>query len=107
MACYNRGCISKSLGINNQDETRNNGFQLEKFRFRKEIGRIWFSDRVVDEWNRLSNHIVGADTMESFKRRLDKCLDEDNRWNWAAMLIQGLSRAASLIFLCSYVHLHT
>ena len=46
---------------------RDNRFNLEKFRFRREIGRNWFTDRVVDEWNRFSNHIVSAETMGVLK----------------------------------------
>ena len=53
----------------------------EKFRFRREIGRNWFYNMVVNGWNRLSNHIVSGETMGSFKRRLDKFMDEDDRWN--------------------------
>ena len=45
------------------------------------IRRNWFSNRVVDEWNRLNNHIVSAQTLGSFKKRLDKLMDEDDRWN--------------------------
>ena len=44
----------------------------------EEIGRNWFSN-LVDEWNGLSNHAISAETMGSFKRRLDKFMDEDNR----------------------------
>ena len=40
--------------------------------------------------NGLSNHITSAETMESFKRRLGKLMDEENRWNYAAVLTQGL-----------------
>ena len=50
--------------------------------FRREIGWNWFSNRVVDEWNGRSNYIVSAETMGSFKRRLDKFMDEDDDgWN--------------------------
>ena len=45
------------------------------------MGRNWFSNRVVDKWNRLSNYIVSVETMVSFKRRLDKFMDEDDGWN--------------------------
>ena len=55
-------------------------FKLGKFRFRREIERNWFSNRVVDEWNILSNPIVSGETMESFKRS-DKLMDEDDKWN--------------------------
>ena len=39
----------------------------------------WLSNKVVDEWNGLINHIVRAETMGSFKRRLDKFMDEDDK----------------------------
>ena len=64
-----------------RDITRNNGFKLEKFRFKREIGDNWFSNRVVDDWNRLNNHIVSAQTLGSFTKRLDKFMDEDDKWN--------------------------
>ena len=44
---YNKGDISNVLRITNQHRTRNNGFKLEKFRFRREIGKKWFSNRIV------------------------------------------------------------
>ena len=47
-------------------------------RFRREIGREWFSNRAVDEWNRFSHRIVSGETMGSFKRRLDKFMAEDD-----------------------------
>ena len=72
---YNKGDVSKILRISNQDRTRNNGFKIEKSRYKKELGRNWFSNRVVDEWNRLSSQVVGAKTIESFKRRPDKYMD--------------------------------
>ena len=33
-----------------------------------------------NEWNRLGNHFVSAQTMGSFKRRSDEFMDEDDRW---------------------------
>ena len=46
--------ISKVLRVNNQDTTRNNGFKMEIFSFRKKIESNWFSYRVVDECYRLN-----------------------------------------------------
>ena len=34
-----KGYIRKVLRVNNQDRTGNDEFRLEKFRFRREIGR--------------------------------------------------------------------
>ena len=63
--------VGKVLTISSQDRTKNNRFKLEKCRFNKEIGRNWFTNRVVDDWNRLSQQVVSAQTIGSFKRRLD------------------------------------
>ena len=76
---YNKGDVNRILRINNQDRTRNNGFKLEKSRYKKEIGKNWFSNRVVDKWNALSGQVVSARSIESFKRRLDRHMDESDR----------------------------
>ena len=33
--------------------TRSNGFKLDKFKFKKDMGKYWFGNRVVDRWNSL------------------------------------------------------
>ena len=45
--------LAKVWGIMSLDRSTNIGFELEKFRFRKEIGRNWFYSTVVDESNGL------------------------------------------------------
>ena len=44
------------------------------------LGKNWFSNRVVDEWNGLSNQVVSGESVGSFKRRLDKFMDGGDRW---------------------------
>ena len=73
----NKGDINLVLKINNQGRTRSNGFKLDKFRFRKEIGRNWFGNRVVDQWNRLPYYVVSANSLDTFKNRLDSYMTED------------------------------
>ena len=77
---FNKEDVGKALTISRQDRTRNNGFKLEKCRFNKEIGRNWFTNRMVDDWNRFSQQVVSAKTIGSFKRRLDDFMDGDERW---------------------------
>ena len=77
---YNKGDLEKVLTFSQQGITRSNGFKLEKIRFRKEIGRNWFSNRVVGEWNRLGSQVVSAKTIACFKKRLDSFMDRDDRW---------------------------
>ena len=54
------------------------------------VVELSFSNRDIDAWNKLSNHIVSCETMKSFKMRFDKFMGEDGRWNQAAVLTQGL-----------------
>ena len=54
MKGLNKGDVGKVLTVNSQDGTKSNKFNLEKCRFRKDIERTWFTNRVVDDWNRLS-----------------------------------------------------
>ena len=68
------------LGIGNQDRMRCKGFKIKMSRFKKEMGRYWFSNTVADEWNGLSNQVVSAKTIERFKRRLHKDMDGDDGW---------------------------
>ena len=73
----NKGDINRVLKLNNLGRTRSNGFKLDKTRFRKEIGRNWFGNRVVDTWNALPRNVVNAKTLNIFKNRLDNHMTDD------------------------------
>ncbi len=75
-----KGDISKVLILKPNTRTRSNGYKLDKFRFRKEIGKNFFTNRVVGEWNKLPANVVDANTIESFKWRLDRFMDGEGRW---------------------------
>ena len=74
---YNKGDVSRIVRISNLDRTGNDGFKIEKNRYKKEIRKNWFSNRVVDEWNGLSSQVVSGKTIENFKTTLDKYMDEN------------------------------
>jgi len=44
---------------------------LEKFRARYDLRKYFFTNRVANNWNSLPSHVVRADTVNSFKSRLD------------------------------------
>lgn len=76
----NKGNIDQVTVVSRQDRTSGNGYKLEKIRFRIDLSRYWFTNRMVNNWNWLGRHVVSADTIGSFKKWSDECMDGDDRW---------------------------
>ncbi len=68
----NNRSIDTGLHINEHSTTRGNTQKIEKnFPGHTNIRLNYFSNRVINQWNRLNNHVVTATTLTSFKDRLE------------------------------------
>lgn len=41
--------------------------KLEKFNFNKKIGKHWYGNRVVDDWNKLASDVIDANMLARSK----------------------------------------
>jgi len=74
---FTRGC---------SDRTRGNGCILKESRLRLDIGKKFFTVRVVKHWHRFPREAVAAPSLAVFKARLDGALSNLVWWKMPLLM---------------------
>ena len=56
------------------NQTRSNGYKLELKRYRTSLCGNFFTYKIANTWNKLPVEIVNSNTVEEFKKKLDKII---------------------------------
>ena len=69
--------VNDYFTVDRTQTTRSNGYKIVGKRFTSNEAKHFFFNRIVNVWNGLPAQVVDSNTIETFKKRLDKYLENN------------------------------
>jgi len=66
--------VARLLSVVHGDRTRGNGHKKKHRKFRTNMHKNFFTERVTEHWTRLPREVVDSPFLETFKTHLDAYL---------------------------------
>ena len=83
--------------IDKKYEVRSHRFCIHQFAIKFDMHKFNFTNRVISVWN-LPDTVVSANTLATFKARLDRFWsDQEVKYNWKSDIINGSRSQVSVI----------
>jgi len=84
--------------IDKKYEVRSHRFCIHQFPIKFDMRKFNFTNRVISVWNTLPDTVVSANTIDTFKARLDRFWsDQEVKYNWKSDIITGSRSQVSVI----------
>ena len=74
---YDPVTTSSLFSRSDSDKTRGHKFKLTKFHTNSKRFRYFFTNRVITNWNSLTEDVVSASSLNMFKNKIDKVHRKD------------------------------
>jgi len=71
---YKIKTASPELKLNVSTKTRGNKYKLDTYRTKYDLRKYFFTNRIINIWNSLTDYVVMSKTVNQFKNQLDKFL---------------------------------
>jgi hypothetical protein len=70
--------VNNFFTLETDSRTRGHEFKIKKVNCNLDIRKHFFSHRVVNFWNTLTSYVVNSSSLDIFKGRLDKFMDDQH-----------------------------